>query len=104
MADFCRVFQAIADDKRQRILVLLEERDRCVGDLVERFSLSQSAVSKHLSVLKNAGLVIDKRYGQQVIYSLHHQNLQDCCREYFMRFECCSSFFAQPTGKRQGEG
>ena len=104
MADFCRVFQAIADDHRQRILLLLEDHDRCVGELVARFSLSQSAVSKHLAVLKNAGLVADKRCGQQVIYSLNRQNLQDCCREYFIKFECCSSLFAQHNGEKQREG
>lgn len=104
MADFCRLFQAIGDDHRQRILVLLDEHDRCVGELVGRFSLSQSAVSKHLAVLKNAGLVNDKRCGQQVIYSLNRQNLQDCCREYFAKFECCSSLFAQRKGETQHEG
>jgi len=99
MADFCRLFQAIADDHRQRILLLLEEHERCVGELVDRFSLSQSAVSKHLAVLKNAGLVDDRRSGQQVIYSLNRRNLQGCCRDYFMRFECCSSLFAQRNGE-----
>lgn len=99
MTDFCKLFQAISDDNRQKILAFLEERDHCVGDLVERFSLSQSAVSKHLAVLKNAGLVDDKRCGQQVIYSLNRENLKACCREYFKRFDCCSSLFAQHKGE-----
>lgn len=104
MADFCKLFQAIGDDNRQRILVLLEEHDRCVGDLVARFSLSQSAVSKHLAVLKNAGLVSDRRAGQQVIYSLNRESLQTCCQEYFERFDCCSSLFAQHNGETNHKG
>ncbi len=104
MADFCRMFQAIADDHRQRILFLLEEHERCVGELVDRFPLSQSAVSKHLAVLKNAGLVDNRRSGQQVIYSLNRQNLQDFCRDYFSRFECCYSLFAQRNGETQRKG
>ena len=104
MTDFCKLFQAIGDDKRQRILLLLEDHDRCVGELVTRFSLSQSAVSKHLAVLKNAGLVNDRRAGQQVIYSLNRESLQTCCHDYFTRFDCCSSLFAQHKGETNPRG
>ena len=104
MADFCKMFQAIADNHRQRMLHILEEDERCVGELVERFPLSQSAVSKHLAVLKNAGLVHDRRAGQQVIYSLNRQNLQNFCRDYFTKFECCSGLFAQRNGETQRKG
>ena len=93
MVDFAKLFQAIADERRQEILTLLDERDRCVGELVASFQLSQPAVSKHLSVLKNAGLVSHRRCGQQVIYSLNRENLKNGCREYFVRFQCCHNLF-----------
>ena len=102
--DFCRLFQAISDKKRQRILLLLEERDRCVNDLVDAFHLSQPSMSKHLSVLKNAGLVKDERRGQNVIYSLNGEILKDCCREYFKRFECCHGLFADDGRKAEAKG
>jgi DNA-binding transcriptional ArsR family regulator len=101
MAGFTKLFQAISDGNRQEMLLLLEERDRCVGELVAVFDLSQSAVSRHLTVLKNAGLVKDQRCGQQVIYSLHRENLKKCCFEFFKNFQCCNSLFTE-TGPQLG--
>jgi ArsR family transcriptional regulator, arsenate/arsenite/antimonite-responsive transcriptional repressor len=95
MTVFSKSFRAMSDENRQKILLLLEERDRCVGELVALFDLSQPAVSKHLTVLKNAGLVNDRRCGQQVIYSLHRENLQNCCFEFFKNFQCCNSLFTK---------
>ncbi len=97
MNDFSQLFHAISDDKRQQILAHLEERPRCVSEIVDLFQLSQSAVSKHLGVLKNAGLVEGNRSGQNVIYSLNHETLKCCCREFFERFQCCNKMF---SGKR----
>lgn len=93
MADFENFFQAMSDGTRQRILLLLQERARCVGELVAEFHLSQPTISKHLTVLKNAGLVRDCRHGQQVIYSLDHEWLRSCCADYFKKFSCCNSLF-----------
>ena len=101
MDDFSKLFQAISDEKRRRILWLLEKRDYCVNDLVDMFHLSQSSISKHLTVLKNAGLVSDKRNGQHVYYSLNSENLKSCCREYFKRFECCHCLFATEKDESQ---
>ena len=98
MTSFTSVFHAIADEKRQKMLSLLEERDMCVGELVKRFHLTQPAVSKHLAVLRNAGLVNDRRCGMQVVYSLNRENIKNCCLEYFNRFECCSALFADSPG------
>lgn len=91
--DFCRLFQAISDKQRQQILLHLQEKDCCVSELVDMSRISQSSISKHLSVLRNAGLVEDERRGQQVFYSLQCENLKSFCREYFKRFECCHGLF-----------
>ena len=93
MNDFENLFQAMSDGTRQRILLLLQERARCVGALVEEFHLSQPTISKHLTILKNAGLVKDERQGQQVVYSLNCEGLRSCCADYFKRFSCCHSLF-----------
>lgn len=50
-------FEALVEPNRRRILDLLREEERTVGELVEHLSLSQPAVSKHLRVLRDAGLV-----------------------------------------------
>ncbi|MCK4267491.1 MAG: winged helix-turn-helix transcriptional regulator [Actinomycetia bacterium] len=90
---FSKFFQAISDNRRQQILTHLEEKPRCVSELVDLFQVSQSCISKHLSVLKNAGLVDARRCGQNVIYSLNQEKITSCCRDFFRNFECCSHMF-----------
>lgn len=90
-------FQAISDETRQKILLLLEERERCVGELVREFNLSQPTISNHLLVLKRTGLVQDRREGKQVFYSLNGNLLRDCCAEYFSRFASCDSLFREKS-------
>jgi len=92
---FATFFQAISDQTRQGILLLLEERDRCVSELVAEFNLSQPSVSRHLAVLKHAGVVSSRREGQQVYYSLNGDSIRDCCKDFFCCFEACDCFFEQ---------
>jgi DNA-binding transcriptional ArsR family regulator len=64
------VFEIVADRSRRRILDLLRERERVVGELVEATGLSQPGVSKHLRVLREAGLVDVRADGQRRVYRL----------------------------------
>jgi len=96
---FEQFFSAMADETRQKILLLLQKRDHCVGELVGHFDLSQPTISKHLLVLKNVGLVKDERNGQKVIYSLNRALLSECCTEYFKKFHCCNHLF--PAGEAE---
>ena len=64
------VFAVIGDPSRRRILDELREGDRSVGELVEALSMSQPAVSKHLRVLREAGLAAATPVAQQRIYRL----------------------------------
>jgi DNA-binding transcriptional ArsR family regulator len=57
-----RTFAALADPTRRRILAHLTRGDRCVTDLARRYDMSLPAVSKHLRVLENAGLLKRRRY------------------------------------------
>jgi DNA-binding transcriptional ArsR family regulator len=61
---------ALADPHRRVMLELLRESPRPVGELVERTGLTQPGTSKHLRVLRDAGLVISRTEGQQRIYAL----------------------------------
>ena len=63
-------FEIVAEESRRRILDLLVEQERPVGDLVDRLALSQPAVSKHLKVLRDAGLVESSRRGTWAYYRL----------------------------------
>jgi len=55
-------FEVVAEESRRRILDLLVEEERAVGDLADRLALSQPTVSKHLKVLREAGLVEARIY------------------------------------------
>lgn len=63
-------FDVIAQPNRRRILDILLEGDRPVGDLVEALDVTQPTVSKHLKVLREAGLVEVRVVGPQRVYSL----------------------------------
>ena len=73
-------FKALSDPTRREILRLLGERERAAGDIVSHFHVSQPAISRHLAVLRNAGLVTATRDGQSVIYALDTTVFQDVVR------------------------
>src|SRR6202142_665561 len=66
-----RTFAALADPTRRRILEHLAHGDRCVTDLARPYAMSLPAVSKHLRVLENAGLIRRRRSGR--VHSLKLQ-------------------------------
>jgi DNA-binding transcriptional ArsR family regulator len=68
-------FEVLAEPIRRRILDLLLERPRSVGELVDRLALSQPGTSKHLRVLRDAGLVRVHRQAQRRLYELRPEPL-----------------------------
>ena len=81
-----KFFKALSDQTRREILRLLERHPRSVGEIVDNFQLSQPTISRHLSVLREADLVIDQRRGQHVIYRLNATTLTDSILEFFGDF------------------
>lgn len=77
------VFKALADPTRRKILELLSEGDKNAGEIAEYFNISKPSISHHLTILKNAGLVIDKRQGQNIIYILNTTVFQDIMKWFF---------------------
>jgi DNA-binding transcriptional ArsR family regulator len=65
-----RIFKALAHPTRLFIVDELAERERCVQDLTEMVGADISTVSKHLSILKAAGIIEDEKRGTQVFYTL----------------------------------
>jgi ArsR family transcriptional regulator len=84
-----KVFKALSDGTRQEILRLLEGHQCTVGEIVANFGLSQPTISRHLSVLKEAELVVDQRQGQNVIYRLNEPTLSTSMQEFFGQFHSC---------------
>jgi DNA-binding transcriptional ArsR family regulator len=64
-------FKALSDPVRRKILYMLKERDMTAGEIAEKFNISWPTISHHLNVLKQAGMVIDERKGQNIYYSLN---------------------------------
>jgi DNA-binding transcriptional ArsR family regulator len=71
------VFSAIADPTRRQLLNLVASGDRPVRILAASFAMSRPAVSKHLRILKEAGLVSEQKIGRERYYRLHPEPLRD---------------------------
>lgn len=70
------VFRALADPTRRALVAMLSEDAQPVSALTARFDMSQPAVSQHLKVLKDAGLVSQRRDGRKQIYALDPEPLR----------------------------
>ncbi len=70
MRSTTNVYKALSDTNRLRILMMLKEKSLCVCEVVEILELANSTVSKHLSVLRNANLVMDEKSGRWVNYRI----------------------------------
>jgi DNA-binding transcriptional ArsR family regulator len=69
--------RAIAEPNRRRILRLVSERELSAGEIASRFDISRPAVSQHLSVLRGAGLVSERREGTRRLYSVRPEGFAD---------------------------
>jgi ArsR family transcriptional regulator len=65
------IFKALSDTNRLRILKMLEVRPLCVCEITEILKLANSTVSKHLSILRDAGFIMDEKHGKWVNYHLN---------------------------------
>jgi ArsR family transcriptional regulator, arsenate/arsenite/antimonite-responsive transcriptional repressor len=83
--DADRVFDALASGARRQLLRELAQSERTTSELAARLGISMPAVSRHLSVLENAGLAVSRRLGQRVLYGLVRDTL----------IEALSAFAAQ---------
>lgn len=66
-----KIFKALSDKSRIRILKMLQVKPLCVCEITELLKLAISTVSKHLSILKDSGLIIDDKDGKWVNYKLN---------------------------------
>jgi DNA-binding transcriptional ArsR family regulator len=82
-----RIFDALASRPRREILAFLSKTPLTTTELSEKFSMSTPAISRHLSVLENAGLVRSQREGQRVVYELVPDNLVNTLTGF--AFEVC---------------
>jgi DNA-binding transcriptional ArsR family regulator len=86
-----KVFEALASKPRREILAYLSHAQLSTSELAERFAMSAPAISRHLSILEDAGLVSSERNGQFVLYRLNPDSLVNTLTGF--AFEIC------PTAK-----
>ncbi|MDM5233689.1 autorepressor SdpR family transcription factor [Lysinibacillus pakistanensis] len=78
-------FKALSDPTRRKILDLLMDKDLTAGEIANHFQMTKPAISHHLGLLKQGGLVWDERKGQHVVYSINTTVLQEVMK-WFMQF------------------
>lgn len=80
-----RVFEALSSTVRRKILAYLAHADLTAGEIAARFDISKSAVSQHLGILENAGLVTSEKKGQFVHYALVPDSLANTLNTYLQQ-------------------
>lgn len=75
MKNLLLFFKALSDETRLRILSLMKEGEICVCDIAETLNMTQPNISFHLSMLKEAGLIKDRKNGRWVHYSLNDTDM-----------------------------
>lgn len=71
-----KIFKALSDETRRKIISMLVEKDRSVNEIAKNFNKTQPCISHHLEVLKNAGIVESRKEGQFTIYSINMSSIQ----------------------------
>lgn len=91
------IFKALGDDIRLEIVRMLIDKELCVCDILAAFDKSQPAISHHLKILKQSGIVVDNRDGKWVYYRLNPEVfnqvevfLQLCKTASNERYRTCS--------------
>ncbi len=82
-----KTFEALASRPRRQILAYLSELELTTSELAERFGMSAPTISRHLSLLEDAGLVSSERQGQRVLYRLNRDTLVNTLTGF--AFELC---------------
>ena len=94
--DCAKVLKALAEGIRLEIIQCLLKGESCVSDIAKTIGKNHSQVSHHLGILRNSGLVVDKKEGEFVIYQVHpviYKQLKSTRNRNILDFECCSIKF-----------
>lgn len=82
---FITFFKAFGDSSRLRILRILSKREMTVNEIAKAAKMSQPTVSRHLGILRAAGVVAGRREGQRIYYALEKKAVECCCSDF-----CCT--------------
>lgn len=77
MKKIAEFYKALGDENRLKIIQMLSGHEMCVCEIIDKLDMSQPAISHHLKILRQAGLVKDSREGKWIYYSLNDSVFQD---------------------------
>ncbi len=83
------VWKALADDSRRQVLLMLIEGEMTPSEMAAKFNFTMPALSTHLKILRDAGLIVERREGKRRLYSLNANGMNEL-------FEFVDSFWAYP--------
>jgi len=95
------LFKALASEPRRRILHHLAEEPMTVGEIADNFEMAMPSISKHLAVLKTAGIVREQKRGQYVLYSLAADQLTGRLYDFLSPFCEQARAISQARPKRR---
>ncbi|SMP71155.1 ArsR/SmtB family transcription factor [Anoxynatronum buryatiense] len=81
MESLLRTLKALADETRLKMVIMLLEKDYCVGGLARHLNISKAAVSQHLKVLRESGLVVGEKRSYYVFYAVQKEQINGISRE-----------------------
>jgi len=103
MATDAGVFRALADPTRRQILQDLRTGELAAGEIASRFPISGPSISRHLSVLRSAGLVSERREANRILYSLVEDRLAVCLGSFLSAVCPEQVVLRRRRSRRQGE-
>lgn len=95
-----RIFRALADPTRRQILQELKERELSAGEIGSRFPISGPSISRHLSILKSADLVSERREANRIFYRLEPDQIAGAVGD-FLSTVCPTQFLHRRKAKKE---
>ena len=89
-------FRALADPTRRDILRLLRDGPKTSGEIADHFPSAWATISRHLGALRDAGLILSERNGQQIVYELNTSTFEDLVQHLLE--------WVRPDGRRDTKG
>jgi len=103
MKTVSRIFRALADPTRRQILQELKGGELAAGEIVSRFTISGPSISRHLSILKSADLVSERREGNRILYRLEPEKIAGAVGD-FLSAVCPTQVLRRRKARRTQNG
>lgn len=96
-------WKALADDRRRQVLVLLKSKERTPSEIITHFEFTLPALSTHLKILRDAGLVSERREGQNRYYSVNRDGMSEMMRFFDLFWDDRLRGLKEYVENRQGK-